>query len=137
MTNDEAARIPVLAALKEKDRKEILAHARQRTYAPGEAVVREGDSALNLFLIVRGQAHVASQARGDVATLGPGEFFGEVGLVENHSRIASVIADEELTCILLPAWEFRSLLDAHPEMAVPMLHAMIRRMHGISAHGHP
>jgi CRP/FNR family transcriptional regulator, cyclic AMP receptor protein len=136
MSNAEAARIPILAVLKQKDRDAILKNARQRTYAPGEAVVKEGDGALNLFLVVTGRARVESHASGPVGTIGPGDFFGELGVLEDHGRTASVVAEDELTCILLPAWEFRALLDAHPEMAIPMLHALIRRQHGLSTHDH-
>ena len=66
---------------------------------------------------------------GPVGRLEAGDFFGELGLIEQHGRTATVIAEDDLTCYLLPAWEFRSLLKEHPEMAVPMLHALIARMH--------
>ncbi|MEO5964922.1 MAG: cyclic nucleotide-binding domain-containing protein [Candidatus Limnocylindrales bacterium] len=136
MSSADAAGIPLLAVLKEKDRERVLRGAKRRTYAPGDVVVREGDSALNLFLIVSGRARVERVAGGVSVTLGPGAFFGEIGLIEQHARTASVIADGELTCILLPAWEFRVLLDEHPEMAVPMVHELIARMHGMSPHAH-
>lgn len=136
MSTPEADRIPLLAALKDKDRARVLANARQRTYAAGDAVVHEGDTALNLFLIVSGRARVVNAAVGAVAMLGPGDFFGELGLIEEHSRTATVLAEDELTCILLPAWEFRTLLGEHPEIAVAMVHALIRRLHGVSVHDH-
>jgi len=136
MHDDEAAAIPLLAALKQKDRAKILANARRRTFAPGEQVVHEGDTALNLFLVVSGHAVVQHDDGRPVAVLGPGEFFGELGLVEEHPRIATIVAQDALTCILLPAWEFRTLLEEHPEMAVPMVHALIRRLHGLTPHEH-
>ncbi|HEY3334063.1 MAG TPA: cyclic nucleotide-binding domain-containing protein [Candidatus Limnocylindrales bacterium] len=136
MSNDDAADIPLLAALREKDRAKVLANARRRTFAPGDVVVREGDTSLNLFLVVSGHALVRHDDGVPVAALGPGEFFGELGLVEQHARTATVVAQDELTCILLPAWEFRTLLEEHPEMAVPMVHALIRRLHGLTPHEH-
>jgi CRP/FNR family transcriptional regulator len=131
----DTARIPILAVLGAKDRARILKYAKHRTYAPGETVVREGDPSLNLFLVANGSARVETAAAGQVGRLEAGDFFGELGLIEQHGRTATVIAEDEMTCYLLPAWEFRSLLKEHPEMAVPMLHAVIARLHGREHHG--
>jgi CRP-like cAMP-binding protein len=135
MPEPDADQIPVLAALRPKDRAKVLAGARRRMYAPGDVVVREGDDALNLFLIASGRARV-EQGGTVVGSLGPGEFFGELGILQRHARTATVVAEEELGCVLLPAWEFRSLLEEHPEMAIPMLHSLIARLHGLSPHAH-
>lgn len=134
MTAPDPARIPLLAVLGPKDRDRILKYAKHRTYAAGEIVVHEGDPALNLFLVAGGHARVEREGAGPVGRLQPGDFFGELGLIEQHGRTATVVAEDELTCYLLPAWEFRSLLKEHPEMAVPMLHAVIARLHGREHH---
>lgn len=135
MSSIDVDKIPVLAVLKPKDRESVLWSARQRTYAPGEVVITEGDSALNLFLIVSGTAKVEQEGH-ELGSLGAGQFFGELGILQQHPRTATVTATETLTCVLLPAWEFRSLLREHPEMAVPMLEALIARLHGLSPHHH-
>ena len=135
MTAPEAAGGPILAVLNEKDRQEILRDARRRTFAPGEVVVREGDSALNLFIVLSGHARVEG-AGGVAPDIGPGTFFGELGIIEQHPRPATVVAVDELTCLLLPACEIRSLLDERPEMAVPMLRVLIAELHGLSPHEH-
>lgn len=130
MQPPDPAQIPLLAVLSPKDRSRILKYAKHRTYAPGDIVVREGDPALNLFLVASGHARVERQGAGPIGRLQPGDFFGELGLIEEHGRTATVIAEDELTCYLLPAWEFRSLLKEHPQMAIPMLEALISRLHG-------
>lgn len=135
MSSIDVTTIPVLAALGPKDREAVLWSARQRTYAPGEVVVREGDNALSLFLIASGRARVEQDGH-ELGTLGAGEFFGELGILQQHPRTATVTAIDELTCVLLPAWEFRSLLREHPAMAVPMLETLVARLHGLSAHDH-
>jgi CRP-like cAMP-binding protein len=134
MAASDPSRIPILAVLSPKDRDRILKYAKQRTYVAGETVVREGDPALNLFLVAGGHARVERDGVGQVGRLQAGDFFGELGLIEQHGRTATVVAEDELTCYLLPAWEFRSLLQEHPAMAVPMLHAMIARLHGREHH---
>jgi hypothetical protein len=53
-----------------------------------------------------------------------------------HPRTATVVAEDEITCVLLPAWEFRDVLAAHPE-AVPMVYALVGRLHGMAPHEHP
>lgn len=135
MAAPDAARIPILAVLSPKDRDRVLKYAKHRTYAAGETVVREGDPAMNLFLVAEGHARVEREGVGQVGQLQAGDFFGELGLIEQHGRTATVVAEDELTCYLLPAWEFRALLKEHPEMAVPMLHAVIARLHGREHHG--
>ena len=134
MQQPDPSRIPLLAVLKPKDRDRIIKYAKHRTYAPGDIVVREGDPALNLFLVADGHARVERADVGVVGGLRPGDFFGELGLIEQHGRTATVVAEDELTCYLLPAWEFRSLLRDHPEMAIPMLEALIARLHGREHH---
>jgi len=129
MSTMDPAAIPILAVLGPKDREEILGYARQRSYAPGDILVREGDAALNFYIVLAGHVHIETAGAGPVGTRGPGEFFGESGLLGDHGRTATVIADDDVTCLLLAAWEFRSLLDEHPKMAVPMLHEMIERSH--------
>ncbi len=136
MTAIDAAGVPILAVLKEKDRASVLETARQRTWEADAVVVREGDSSLNLFIVLDGCARVEREGAGRIGELRAGDFFGEIGLVEQHARMATVIAQERLTCLLLPAWEFRTLLREHPEMAIPMLEALIRRAHDRDAHQH-
>jgi CRP-like cAMP-binding protein len=135
MQPPDPARIPLLAVLRDKDRSRILKYARHRTYAPGDTVVQEGETALNLFIVAEGHARVERADVGAVGRIGPGDFFGELALIEQHARTASVIAEDELTCYLLPAWEFRSLLKEYPQMAVPMLESLIARIHGREHHG--
>ena len=126
-SKDEA--VPALfEALPKKVRDEVLGSARVRAYQADDVVVREGESALNLFIIKTGHARIE---RGDtvVGRFGPGDFFGELALLEQSNRTATVVAEADLSCYLIPVWEFRALLDAHPQMAIPMLHKLIDRLH--------
>lgn len=124
-----AAAIPILAALKTRDREQVLRSARERRFEPGDVVVAEGHPALHVYFVIDGHADVDQAAVGRVGTLGPGDFFGELGILEEHVRTATVTAADELTVLMLPAWEFRALLEEHPAMAVPMLRELIARLH--------
>ncbi len=134
MTATDPGRIPLLAALGPKEQARVLKALKSRTYEAGDVVVREGDPALHVFLVANGQARVEREEEGPVGRLRTGDFFGELALLEEHGRTATVIAEEDLTCYLVPVWEFRSLLEEHPRMAIPMLHALIARLHGREHH---
>ncbi|HEY4188804.1 MAG TPA: cyclic nucleotide-binding domain-containing protein [Candidatus Limnocylindrales bacterium] len=134
MSSPEAARIPIFAALSNKDRDKVLGSAIQRTYASGATLVKEGESALNLFFIASGTAQVVTADGVHRNTLGPGDFFGELGLILRHPRTATVTADGEVTVVMLSAWEFRDLLAEYPQMAVPMVYGLVARLHGIVEH---
>ena len=135
MDPERAASIPLLAVLDKRAREQVLRTAREQTYAPGDVVVSEGDPATRLYLIVEGTASVEQGSQGTVGKLEAGEFFGELALIEEHGRTATVRAETELTCIIIPAWEFRASLEEHPQMAIPMLTTIISRLHRREHHG--
>jgi CRP-like cAMP-binding protein len=129
MDPQRVANIPLLAVLDRRALDQVLRTAREQTYAPGDVVVAQGDPATRLFVIVEGTAAVEQEEMGRVGTLGQGEFFGELALIEAHGRTATVRAETELTCLVIPAWEFKASLEEHPQMAIPMLQTIIARLH--------
>jgi CRP-like cAMP-binding protein len=129
MDPKRAANVPLLAVLDRRGLDQVLRTAREQTYAPGDVVVAQGDPATRLFVIVEGTAVVEQADLGRVGTLGQGEFFGELALIEAHGRTATVRAETELTCLVIPAWEFKASLQEHPQMAIPMLETIISRLH--------
>jgi CRP-like cAMP-binding protein len=129
MDSPDTAPIKLLGVLRPKDRDELLANAKRRTYGPGDTVVREGDPGMHLYFVIDGHAQVTQAGQSWVGHLEPGDFFGELALIEEHGRTATVTAEDELTCILVPAWEFRALLKEQPLLAVELLNALIARLH--------
>jgi CRP/FNR family cyclic AMP-dependent transcriptional regulator len=128
MDPKRAASIPLLAVLDRRALAQVLRTAREQSYAAGDAVVTEGDPATRLFVVVDGTASV-EQGGQTVGTIESGEFFGELALIEEHGRSATVRAETDLTCLVITAWEFRASLEEHPQMAIPMLNLIIRRLH--------
>ena len=124
----QLATVPLLANLNERVRRRLAETGKRRTYEPGDTVVKEGSTGTALYIVLRGRARV-EQGGTTLASLVPGDFFGELALIEEHPRSASVIAEEETECLLFPAWEFTALLDEHPEIAVPIMRELIRRLH--------
>ena len=110
----------------------LAQQASRRVYTAGESIVREGETGTALYVIVRGRARVergSGPATAGLGELGPGEFFGELALIEDHPRSATVVALEETECLLFVVWEFRALLKEHPQMALPIMNALIARLH--------
>jgi len=110
----------------------LAQQASRRVYAAEETIVREGDTGTALYVIVRGRVRVERGSGPQTAALselGPGDFFGELALIEDHPRSASVVALEETECLLFVVWEFRALLKEHPQMALPIMNALIARLH--------
>jgi CRP-like cAMP-binding protein len=130
----QLASVPLLAGLDDRIRRRLGEIGKRRTYAAEEAIVKEGSTGTALYIILSGKVRVEREGA-SISTLAPGEFFGELALIEEHPRSATVVAVEETDCLLLPAWEFTALLQEHPEIAVPIMRALIARLHRREHHG--
>ncbi|MHB1518490.1 MAG: cyclic nucleotide-binding domain-containing protein [Acidimicrobiales bacterium] len=99
---------------------------------PGKLVVEEGRVGLELFLIVSGMAAVKRSGR-RVAALGPGDYFGELALLDRRPRSASVISETEMDLLVLSQRQFNGLLNSVPTMSRKMLTAMATRLRASDA----
>lgn len=124
----QLASVPLLAGLEGRVRKRLADIGKRRTYAADEAIVREGSTGTALYIVLKGRGRVERDGE-KIGEINAGDFFGELALIEEHPRSATVIAAEETDCLLFPAWEFTSLLEEHPEIAVPIMRALISRLH--------
>ena len=130
----QLASVPLLAGLGERVRKRLAEIGKRRTYAADETIVKEGSTGTALYIVLSGRARVERDG-GPIGQLAGGDFFGELALIEEHPRSATVVASEETDCLLFPAWEFTALLEEHPEIAVPIMRALIARLHRREHHG--
>lgn len=112
--------VPLFSDLSQKDLSRILDRTKETVHAEGESVVTEGHGGIGFHLVIDGTADVIRGGR-KVDSIGPGEFFGEMTLIDGAPRSASVMATSELTTIVLSQWEFKPLVKAHPEMAWKLL----------------
>jgi CRP/FNR family transcriptional regulator, cyclic AMP receptor protein len=130
----QLATVPLLAGLEPRVRRRLAETGKRRTYGPEENIVREGSTGTALYIVLSGRARVV-RGGDQLAELSPGDFFGELALIEEHPRSASVVAATETECLLFPAWEFTALLEEHPEIAVPIMRELIARIHRREHHG--
>jgi len=93
----------------------------------GDVIVREGGHTETLFVIVEGVAKVVRKER-TIARLGPGEFFGEVSMIDRRPRVATVVADTPMRCLVLHHDGLRKLLKDDPRMAWSLLQTLASRL---------
>ena len=124
---DAIQKVPLFAGLSRKELERVADNLAERTFSEGETIATEGESGVGFFVIESGTAKV-SQAGEEIRTLGPGDYFGEVALIDKGPRSATVEADSELRCHGMTAWEFRPLVQTHPEIAWPMLEALAAKL---------
>jgi CRP/FNR family cyclic AMP-dependent transcriptional regulator len=133
----DLAEVPLLAKLDDRTRAGIAKVATHRVYGPNEYIIRQGESATALYIMLRGRVRVEQETDGTVEILrelGPYAFFGEVALLEECLRTASVKTLEETECLLLPFWEFDGLVKEYPQVADVVLREVVHRLHRLEPH---
>jgi len=129
---DTLATAPLFSELSRKDLKHLAAAAIARNYKKGEAIVKEGENAVAFYIIRAGKVDIirgkGSKSQKTLATLGPGEFFGEMALLDSYPRSASVVATEVTECLVLSRWDFIAEMRTNPYIAVQMLSVLSRRL---------
>ncbi|HXQ19800.1 MAG TPA: cyclic nucleotide-binding domain-containing protein [Acidimicrobiales bacterium] len=110
-----------------RDLRQIRQSLDEVTVSAGRVLCQEGSVGREFFLIVDGQAIVRRNER-KVATLGPGSYFGELALLDRQPRSASVIADTDMTLLVLEQRAFIGVLDSVPSLARKLLSAMAVRL---------
>jgi len=119
--------VPLFHGLNQKDLERILDRMKESFHVANDIVIAEGRAGMGFHLILDGEANVLRNGR-IAARLGPGEFFGELALVDDGPRSADVVAASDLTTVVLSKWEFRPLLKDHPQMAWTLIEYLVARV---------
>ncbi|MGH3505634.1 MAG: cyclic nucleotide-binding domain-containing protein [Nocardioidaceae bacterium] len=127
---DELGSTDLFAGIRRKALKAIASYAHVVSHAPGEEVTEEGRRGLGFHLIREGTATVTVGGH-DRRSLGPGEYFGEISLIDGLPRSATVRAATPLTTIALTSWTFLPLLDEYPEVSKRLLEVMCARLRAV------
>jgi CRP/FNR family transcriptional regulator, cyclic AMP receptor protein len=135
MTEDriEALRgVPLFSGFSEKDLHHVLEIAKEVSHPDGKMVVEEDASAVGFHLILAGTAEVLVGGK-QVGTYGPGDYFGEMSLIDGRPRSASVIARDGLRTLVVAQWNFDALTRDQPEMLHSMLVELCERLRRLQA----
>jgi CRP/FNR family transcriptional regulator, cyclic AMP receptor protein len=120
-------RVPLFADFDRGDLQRLARTFKERTFAAGSTVTVEGKSGAGFFVIESGEATVTARDT-ERAKLGPGDYFGEIALIDDGARSATVTADSELRCYGLTSWEFRPLVESNASIAWRLLETMAQRL---------
>jgi len=118
---------PLWSGLTEKELKVIARSFKELKYESGDIIVRKGEAGVGFYLMAEGTVEVRSDGK-VLSKLGPGQFFGEMSVLDGQPRSADVVALEPSRCLAMSSWSFKSIVSEHPKMALKMLQEFVRRL---------
>jgi CRP-like cAMP-binding protein len=133
MHEDTLAHVNLFVGLDKKELHHVASSCQERTFPSGSVLMRQGDTGAGLFVITGGHVRVTrttdpDQIEEELRTMSPGEVLGEMALLDDLPRSATVTALDNVTALLLPVWEFRTILHSNPEIAVKLLATLSSRL---------
>lgn len=129
---DAIERVPLFANMSQRDVEGVASLFKERRFSAGETITKEGAGGAAFFVIESGEATVSVGGR-PRATLSAGDYFGEVALIDEGARSATVTAATDLVCYGLTYWEFRPLVQRNATIAWNLLQTLARRLRSAQA----
>jgi CRP/FNR family transcriptional regulator, cyclic AMP receptor protein len=122
---EDLKRVPLFSELTQRQLARLSRQSQERLFDRGATVVLEGKAnAVGFFIITDGEATVTVGDK-EVATLGPGDYFGELALISERERNATVTAATPLHCLVIPFWNFRSFALENPDVTWKLLQHVV------------
>src|SRR5579871_3804158 len=121
------SRIPIFSDLKQKDLKRLAGEAHELRFDAGTHLTDDDQFGSTFFVMVEGTVDVTVKGQ-PVRSLGPGDYFGEMGLVDRDHRSATVVAKTDVVCLVISRPVFRPFAFSHPEVAWALLEVMVARV---------
>ena len=124
---DTLRKVPLFADLDNRELETIASSMRERRFSAGDVVTQEGSGGVGFFVVEEGEAEVdvGGEARGSI---GPGDYFGEIALINESPRTATLTAKTEMLCYGMTPWDFRPLVESNSAIAWKLLTAMAEKM---------
>ena len=120
-------RVPLFAGLDDNELAQVALLFKERHFDAGDTVVMEGSDGAAFFLIESGEASVSVRGS-ERANLGPGDHFGEIALIDEGVRSATIAATTDLVCYGLTLWEFRPLVVDNGEIGWKLLQSLSKKL---------
>ena len=128
VSTEELRAVRLLESIDDRELRKLARGLRERNYPAGQTIVREGKGGIGFFLILEGTAVVTIRGE-ERGRLKAGDTFGELALLDMHAdRIATIVAETDMRCASMTAWDFRPFVVAHPEVAWTMLQSIAARL---------
>jgi len=119
--------VPLFSGCSTRELGSLSQFLRVVEFPAGREIVKEGATGTGLHVLMDGQTKVVVRNRTRLR-LGPGDFFGEISLLDRGPRTATVVAETPVRTLSLSSWNFRAALKEHPTMAIKMLEELARRV---------
>lgn len=119
--------VPLFSGLDKKDLQGLASSMKERIFEQGDTVASEGQTGVGFFIIDEGEATISVQGE-ERATLGHGDYFGEVALIDDGARTATITAKTPLKCYGITSWEFKPLVEQNADLAWKMLQMMAKML---------
>jgi CRP-like cAMP-binding protein len=119
--------VPLFADLDKKELQGLASTMKERIFDTGDTIASEGATGIGFFIIDDGEASVSVHGE-EVGTLKHGDTFGEVALIDDGARTATITATTPLKCYGITSWEFRPLVESNASLAWKMLETMAKRL---------
>jgi CRP/FNR family transcriptional regulator, cyclic AMP receptor protein len=117
--------VPIFEGLDRRELERIAGSMKQRTFRAGDTVTAEGQGGVGFFVIEDGEAKVTIAGE-ERRTLSAGDYFGEVALLTDRPRTATIKAETDLRCYGMTSWDFKPLVESHGSIAWKLLQAMAK-----------
>jgi CRP/FNR family transcriptional regulator, cyclic AMP receptor protein len=132
-TEDALARVSLFSELDKKELQTLAKSCVERSFDAGATIILQGDTGVGLYVILKGSVRITKavnpdRAEEDLGTVGPGNVLGEMSLLDDLPRSATVTAIDAVDTLVLPVWEFRTYLRNHPDIALKLLTVLSRRL---------
>lgn len=128
MSHEEfLSRVPIFAKCTAEEIAAINGVAQKSSFQPGQIIVTQGTPGQAFYLILSGRVEIQRDGI-SLGAFGPGDFFGEMSLLDSAPRSATIRSIEETTCLMLSSWDFKALLEHHPSIAIKLLEVLSRRL---------
>lgn len=121
------ARVPLFAQCTPDEIAAIEAVAQEHAYDAGQIIVTQGTPGQAFYTVLAGRVEIIRDDR-SLGAFGPGDFFGEMSLLDSAPRSATITAIEPTTCLMLSSWDFKAVLERHPSIAIKLLEVLSRRL---------
>jgi CRP/FNR family transcriptional regulator, cyclic AMP receptor protein len=122
---DDLKRVPLFSGLSQRQLRQLARVVKEREYRPGVSVVRQGKmSGIGFFIVVDGRAAVVVDDKA-VAKLVPGDHFGELALISDQVRSATVTAETHTRCLVMASWDFKKFATENPDVSWKLLQYLV------------
>jgi CRP/FNR family cyclic AMP-dependent transcriptional regulator len=124
-TTEMLRQVPLFSDLDNRELEQVAQSMKRRQFSAGQEIAREGETGVGFFVIEDGNAKVTVHGE-EKRRLGPGDYFGEIALIAQSARTASVTAESDLTAHGMTFWDFRPLVEGNASIAWKLLQAFAK-----------